>query len=440
MSDKPKVFISSTIRKLAAERETLRRLLLKSFNYDVFASEFEGSKWESASETCLEQLRNADLLILILGDTYGYIPSKRDFPFDGKTSVTHGEFLVAGAHQKPVLIYLKKGCTPEPRQAGFIQQVKQFHDGCFVSHFASCRELLDRARADVPDLVARLIRGQYRSPKGHLPIVIHCKTARDVHRVGAKALSWIFAKVNAPSLLLTGGGTNSGVFDEFFRRFEKGSIQNASIFTNFEYLGVSPQNELSRKHYFHNLFISRVEKMEGVAFAEKKNIVHYVPGTINHGTLEAACLEYDSLIAAHKPFVALLGIGPNGQFSAICPEKSTANLHDQLTSVAEIGQQTATHLSPAPKVPFVVTVGAKNFLSNVRNVLVPMVGNSKSSVLKKILHGQTDRGFPPHVLREHRNLIFIVDEDAAGFSLRNYRAEKIIDSSVVDFDWLFDGS
>jgi 6-phosphogluconolactonase/glucosamine-6-phosphate isomerase/deaminase len=439
MSDKPKVFISSTVRNLEVERETVRRFLLKSFNYDVFASEFEGSKWESASEICLEQLRNADLVILILADKYGYIPSKRDFPFDGKTSVAHGEFLMAEAHQKPVLVYVKKVTAPEPRQGGFIQKVKQFHDGCFVSHFTNCRELLNRTKEDVPNLIARLIRGQYRSPEGHLPVVIHCKTARDVHRVGAKALSWIFANVNAPSLLLTGGGTNSGIFDEFFRHYEKGSIRNASIFTNFEYLGVSPQNELSRKHYFHNLFVSRVERIEGGAFADNGNIVHYIPGTINHGTLETACLEYDSLLVAHKPFVALLGIGPNGQFSAICPEKTSGNLREQLTSVAEIGQQTAAHLSPAPKVPFVVTVGAKNILSNVRNVLVPMVGSSKTTILKKILHGPTDESFPPHVLREHKNLIFVVDNDAAAFSLRKYRAEKLVDAGNVDFRSLFDG-
>jgi 6-phosphogluconolactonase/glucosamine-6-phosphate isomerase/deaminase len=135
--------------------------------------------------------------------------------------------------------------------------------------------------------------------------------------------------------------------------------------------------------------------------------------------------------------LALLGIGPNGQVLGICPEKSKADFGQQYTSVAEIGEATASHLNPAPRVPFVVTIGLANILKNVRHVLVPLAGASKAVLLKRILHTRKDPSFPPHILRHHQSLTFIVDNDAAGASLRHYPKEKILDSQALNFDELF---
>ena len=51
-------------------------------------------------EKCIEAMKNADMVILVMGKRYGYIPTICEFPFDGNTSVTHAEYKIAVKYNK----------------------------------------------------------------------------------------------------------------------------------------------------------------------------------------------------------------------------------------------------------------------------------------------------------------------------------------------------
>ena len=95
MRDKPTVFLSSTINDLKEDRAAIFNFIKEQMNFEIFASEKEGADWISSNEKCIEAMENADMMILVMGKRYGYIPTICEFPFDGNTSVTHAEYKIA---------------------------------------------------------------------------------------------------------------------------------------------------------------------------------------------------------------------------------------------------------------------------------------------------------------------------------------------------------
>jgi glucosamine-6-phosphate deaminase len=438
MTKKPLVFISSTVKDLRGERNTTASILTTQYEFETFASESEGAKWESSYETCISNLYSSDFVVLILGHRYGYIPKRKAFPFDGRLSVTHGEFALAKQQHKPLLVYIKSLEDYEPKQQRFIDEVKDFYSGYFVSTFENAQELAIRLKTDIPYLLAQLIRSEYKLPEEQSPLIVLCDTTNEVFAFGAKALRWTLTSINTPSFLLSGGNTSAGIFDTFFKEYQKGLIRNATFFTNFEYVGISPSNPLSRQQYFYTQFISRIEQLEAGTLESINSRVSYVPGIIENGTLDGLCLRYDASLKAHKPFLGLLSISPHGEFAGICPDKcKDTNLLSQYTSAIEVSERTASYLKPAPKIPFVVTVGAANLIHNVRNLLIFLTGKVKSGVFKKLLYDKTGFAFPPNALKEHGNLILVIDKDVVSNRIRNYPDDRVINSERVNFETLF---
>ena len=106
---KIKVFVSSTVRDLGQERSIVKEVLENS-GVESFLSEEASSTASSPRDVCLDQITECDIFILIIGERYGYVPesdSTPGSPYDGKISVTEGEFLKARELLKPILVFVK---------------------------------------------------------------------------------------------------------------------------------------------------------------------------------------------------------------------------------------------------------------------------------------------------------------------------------------------
>ena len=99
---KPTLFISSTCKDLAQIRADLRDII-QSLGYEVILSEynFPTDPQLSTIDNCISVvLERADILILLIGERYGYIPN-------GDKSVTHLEYIYARAKGIPVYVFVK---------------------------------------------------------------------------------------------------------------------------------------------------------------------------------------------------------------------------------------------------------------------------------------------------------------------------------------------
>ena len=102
-----------------------------------------GALATSPQIACLQGLRQSDMVILVLGDSYGAVQPQSGL------SATHEEYREA-RQTKPVLAFVQQGVTPDPQQAAFIAEVQGWEGGLFRGGFN-----------DPADLQAGVIRALY---------------------------------------------------------------------------------------------------------------------------------------------------------------------------------------------------------------------------------------------------------------------------------------
>lgn len=137
-----RIFISSLIGGFEAERLATKAAIVTLRHEPIMAEEF-GAQPNSPQVACLQGLRTADLVILILGERYGQ-------PQASGLSATHEEYREAKT-SKRILAFVHEGISPEPAQLGFIEEVQNWEGGLFRQSYTdveNLRTLVTRALHD----------------------------------------------------------------------------------------------------------------------------------------------------------------------------------------------------------------------------------------------------------------------------------------------------
>jgi hypothetical protein len=143
-----KVFISSVRRGLEAERDALPGLIA-ALGHEPKRFEDYTARGVPSRQACLDGVRDADVYALILGDIYG------DPLPDTGLAPTEEEFVAARARGIPVLVFVKRGGSPEDKQQAFIAKVSGYVDGRFRKGFADVGELLAAVAGSIRDVENR---------------------------------------------------------------------------------------------------------------------------------------------------------------------------------------------------------------------------------------------------------------------------------------------
>ena len=142
----PRVFISST-SEFAAERETLKQQIetLPDFRLSAYTYEAEAAGAAPPEARLRDVLESSEILVLILGDTYG-----SEYP-GRSTSIVEWEYEYAKSKKKELKGYVKHplGPSADPRQAAFIARAVAFQSGSWVRKFAQTQQMVADVIADV---------------------------------------------------------------------------------------------------------------------------------------------------------------------------------------------------------------------------------------------------------------------------------------------------
>src|SRR5437867_11552552 len=111
-----KIFISSLVSGFEPFREAAKSAVVTLRHEPIMAEDF-GSQPNSPQVACLQGVRSADLVILLLGARYGYSQGASGL------SPTHEEYLEA-RDTKPMLVFVEGGIEREPEQARFLSEVQ----------------------------------------------------------------------------------------------------------------------------------------------------------------------------------------------------------------------------------------------------------------------------------------------------------------------------
>lgn len=139
-----KVFLSSTIEDLFAERTEITELVKHDLSYNIFASEYAGS-FSQPRQTIIEEIQSSDVYICIVGQRYGF-----EADFDGRhISATHDEFNNAKRLNKKILVYAKNVSNREKKADDFLKEIGDYLKGQKFQKFSTAKELRESVKKDL---------------------------------------------------------------------------------------------------------------------------------------------------------------------------------------------------------------------------------------------------------------------------------------------------
>lgn len=130
-----KVFVSSLMGGFEEYREAAFRAV-KALDCDLLRAEEWGARTDTPRQACLEEAREADVTLLILGERYGE-------PLASGLSATHEEYREA-RDRRTVLAFVQQGVSPDPRQQELISEVRDWSGGGITASFRDADDLRDK--------------------------------------------------------------------------------------------------------------------------------------------------------------------------------------------------------------------------------------------------------------------------------------------------------
>lgn len=129
-----KVFISSVVGGMEAEREAARRAAA-SLGHEVRGSEDFPASDLTPEQACLAGVRWADVIVLLLGARYGALQP-------GGLSATHTEYREA-RERRQVLAFVQDDVAREEPENRFVEEVEGWASGRITAHFRGPEEMRD---------------------------------------------------------------------------------------------------------------------------------------------------------------------------------------------------------------------------------------------------------------------------------------------------------
>jgi hypothetical protein len=150
MAGKLRVFISSTMNDMANERDAVIHKLV-DFNFEPVNAETLSPTGAGSWSLLSDELASSDVLLLILGERYGWIPSNGPQADSGR-SVTEIEYLEARRLGLPILPFFKRLSYGADRSSDdalhrdrFRREVEDWATGQFRGDFELAHDLADKA-------------------------------------------------------------------------------------------------------------------------------------------------------------------------------------------------------------------------------------------------------------------------------------------------------
>lgn len=154
-----RVFVSSTMRDLANEREAVVSRL-RLFNFEPVNAENLLPDGTSSWDRLEPEIRSSDVFVLILGESYGWIPSSGPRSGESK-SVTELEFDVARDAGLPILVFMQHlpyGAPNDELRDNFRRRLDAWDGGYFRTEFDLAPDLAEKVGRALVELISEGFR------------------------------------------------------------------------------------------------------------------------------------------------------------------------------------------------------------------------------------------------------------------------------------------
>lgn len=237
-------------------------------------------------------------------------------------------------------------------------------------------------------------------------VLVVCK---DYETLSMKAAQIIAAQVNQKPDCVLGLATGSspvGLYKELIKMYENGEIDFSAVksYNLDEYYPLAPENDQSYRYFMeHNLFY-------GINI--KKENTHVPNGLAKDPAAEGKAYD-EAVAAAGGVDLQLLGIGGNGHIGFNEPTDRFIVATHKVDLTKETIQANSRFFAKIEDVPTQAVTMGIGTIFNAKSVLLVANGKAKANAIKNMLEGDVNPSCPASILKLHRKVYVVVDEDAA---------------------------
>lgn len=213
---------------------------------------------------------------------------------------------------------------------------------------------------------------------------------------------------NNPKIILglATGGTPIGMYKELIRMYNEEGLDFSKVTSiNLdEYVGLEGEHDQSYRYFMNKNLFDHIN-------IDKENT--FVPNGLAKN-IEEECTLYDSRIQNIGGIdLQLLGLGSNGHIGFNEPGESLSvgtHLTDLKESTIEANARFFDSIDSVPKKAITMGLGG---IMKAKKIIVIASGEGKAKVIKEMMSGKITTEVPATMLQMHRDVLLIVDEEAA---------------------------
>ena len=238
--------------------------------------------------------------------------------------------------------------------------------------------------------------------------IIVCENYKEVSKKAAQMiLSQVTLKPNSVLGLAT-GSTPIGMYENLVELNKSGDIDFSEVrtFNLDEYYNLPKNNDQSYHYFMHKNLFNHIN-------IKPSNI--HIPNGMTED-VDAECERYDSLIKESGGVdIQVLGIGNNAHIGFNEPtvnfEKGT-HLVELEESTIEANSRFFDNIEDVPKKAITMGVGS---IFKSRKIMLIATGENKAEAIYNTVYGKVVPEVPASILQFHRDIVLILDKDAAKF-------------------------
>ncbi|MGU9156273.1 glucosamine-6-phosphate deaminase [Clostridium perfringens] len=236
--------------------------------------------------------------------------------------------------------------------------------------------------------------------------LIVTKNYEEMSKVAAKEMAEDIKRNPEIVLGLATGGTPVGMYKELIRMYNEGELDFSKVTSiNLdEYVGLAGDHDQSYRYFMNTNLFDHIN-------IDKNNT--FVPNGLAEN-VEEECMEYDSRIQDMGGIdLQLLGLGANGHIGFNEPGEALSvgtHLTDLKESTIEANARFFDSIDDVPRKAITMGLGG---IMKAKKIMVIASGEGKAEVVKAMMSGKITTEIPATMLQMHRDVILIVDEDAA---------------------------
>lgn len=212
---------------------------------------------------------------------------------------------------------------------------------------------------------------------------------------------------------LATGSTPIGMYKALIDMHKNDELDFSEV-TSFnldEYYGLEPSNNQSYAYFMNENLFKHIN-------IDRSKV--YIPNGLAKD-VEKECHEYDFLIDSMGGIdIQILGIGSNGHIGFNEPDIN----FEARTHLVELDEQTikdnARFFDSIEAVPTkAISMGIKTIMQSKKIVLLAS-GANKAEAIRKTIEGKITSDLPASILQIHKDVVFILDKEAASALTKTY--------------------